>query len=69
MPFGNGKLRRHAIPPMAAQELYDALRDTIDVHIDLDTELSTFELLGVLRMITAELEAAALEATAEDEDG
>lgn len=46
---------------MAASDLYDAIRETIDDHLEQDTELSTFELVGVLRMITAELELAAME--------
>lgn len=52
---------------MAAQVLYDKLRETIDEHLELDDDLSTFELIGVLRMITAELELAAMEA-GEDQD-
>lgn len=52
---------------MAAQTLYDQLRSTIDEHLETDDELSTFELVGVLRMITAELELAAMEAGEEDE--
>lgn len=52
---------------MAAQTLYDQLRSTIDEHLETDDELSTFELVGVLRMITAELELAAMEAGKEDE--
>ena len=49
-------------PTMAAQDLYDKLRGTIDEHLEADDELSTFELVGVLRMVTAELELAAMEA-------
>lgn len=51
---------------MAAQVLYDALRATIDEHLEEDDDLSTFELIGVLRMITAELELAAMEAGEEE---
>ena len=47
---------------MAAHDLYDKLRSTIDEHLETDDELSTFELVGVLRMVTAELELAAMEA-------
>lgn len=47
---------------MAAQELYDTLRNAIDAYLEVDEELSTFELVGVLRMVTAELELAAMEA-------
>ena len=47
---------------MAAQTLYDTIRQDIDDHLEGDDELSTFELIGVLRMITAELELAAMEA-------
>jgi hypothetical protein len=52
---------------MSAQALYDAVRAAIDTHLETDEELSTFELIGVLRMITAELEMAAM-ATECDED-
>jgi hypothetical protein len=51
---------------MAAQVLYDTLRATIDEHLEEDDDLSTFELIGVLRMITAELELAAMEAGEEE---
>ena len=51
---------------MAAQDLYDKLRGTIDEHLEADDELSTFELVGVLRMVTAELELAAMEAGEEE---
>lgn len=51
---------------MAAQDLYDKLRETIDAHLELDDDLSTFELIGVLRMVTAELELAAMEAGEEE---
>lgn len=52
---------------MAAQDLYDQLRSTIDEHLESDDELSTFELIGVLRMVTAELEAAALTVDEDEE--
>lgn len=52
---------------MAAQELYDRLRADIDNHLETDDELTTFELVGVLRMLTAELEVAAIEAGDDDE--
>lgn len=51
---------------MAAQDLYDSIRSTIDEHLEQDDELSTFELIGVLRMCTAELELAAMEAGEEE---
>lgn len=51
---------------MAAQVLYDHIRQAIDEHLESDDELSTFELVGVLRMITAELELAAMEAGDDD---
>jgi hypothetical protein len=47
---------------MAAQELYDAIHQTISDHLEQDEELSTFELVGVVRMIGAELEAIAMDA-------
>lgn len=53
---------------MAAQALYDALRAAIDDHLEDDDDLSTFELVGVLRMVTAELELAAMEAGEDDDD-
>lgn len=52
---------------MAAQDLYDSIRSTIDEHLEQDDELSTFELVGVLRMVTAELELAAMEASDDQE--
>lgn len=66
MQIGNGNIACHAIPTMAAQVLYDTLRATIDEHLEEDDDLSTFELIGVLRMITAELELAAMEAGEEE---
>lgn len=51
---------------MAAQDLYDSIRSAIDEHLEQDDELSTFELIGVLRMVTAELELAAMEAGEEE---
>lgn len=51
---------------MAAQELYDKVRGVIDEHLEADEELSTFELVGVLRMVTAEVELAAMEAGEEE---
>lgn len=53
---------------MAAQALYDTIRTTIDEHLEQDDELSTFELIGVLRMVTAELELAAMEAGEEESE-
>lgn len=67
MLFVIGILACHFNPTMAAQALYDEIRATIDQHLEVDEELSTFELIGILRMVTAELELAAMEAGEEDE--
>lgn len=67
MLFVIGILACHFNPTMAAQALYDTIRATIDEHLEQDDELSTFELVGVLRMVTAELELAAMEAGEEEE--
>lgn len=66
MLFVIGILACHFNPTMAAQALYDEIRATIDEHLEQDDELSTFELVGVLRMVTAELELAAMEAGEEE---
>lgn len=46
---------------MAAQDLYVSLHQAISDHLDQDDALSTFELLGVLRLVSAELEAIAMD--------
>jgi hypothetical protein len=46
--------------PMSAETLYQAIRDTIDDQLQLDDELTTFELIGVVRLIEGELVAAAV---------
>jgi hypothetical protein len=46
--------------PMSAETVYQAIRDTIDDQLLLDDELSTFELIGVVRLIEAELIEAAM---------
>jgi hypothetical protein len=53
---------------MAAQELYDAIHQAISDHLEQDEELSTFELVGVVRMIGAEMEAAAVAQEEEEEE-
>ena len=46
---------------MSADTVYQTIRNAIDDQLVLDDELSTFELIGVIRMIEAELIAAAME--------
>lgn len=43
-----------------AEELYDALRACIDEQLER-LELSSFELVGVLSLLTAEAQAAAMD--------
>lgn len=50
---------------MSAETVYEALRETIADQTALDDELSMFELIGVVRLIEAELIEAAM---ADDED-
>ena len=52
---------------MTAAELYDAIRDVIDEAIDAEPGLSTFELVGVLSLLTAEAQQAAMESGEEEE--
>lgn len=47
-------------PPMSAETVYEALRETIADQTALDDELSMFELIGVVRLIEAELIEAAM---------
>jgi hypothetical protein len=49
---------------MSAETVYEALRETIADQTALDDELSMFELIGVVRLIEAEL----LEAAMSDDD-
>ena len=67
MRIGNGNIACLETHLMAAQALYDKLRLTIDAYLETDEDLTTFELVGVLRMVTAELELAAMEAGDEAE--
>jgi hypothetical protein len=53
---------------MSAESLYQALRDTIDDQLELDDGLSTFELIGVVRLIEGELVAAAVEPGDDEEE-
>ncbi len=46
---------------MSAESVYEALREAIADQSSLDDELSMFELIGVVRLIEAELIASALE--------
>ncbi|MFZ9086487.1 MAG: hypothetical protein ACO3C6_07930 [Steroidobacteraceae bacterium] len=50
---------------MSAETIYEALRETIADQTALDDELSMFELIGVVRLIEAELIEAAM---SDDED-
>ncbi len=50
---------------MSAETGYEALRETIADQTALDDELSMFELIGVVRLIEAELLEAAM---ADDDD-
>jgi hypothetical protein len=45
---------------MSAETVYEALRETIADQTALDDELSMFELIGVVRLIEAELIEAAM---------
>ena len=54
---------------MSAENLYDAIRGVIDEAIESEEGLSTFELVGVLSLLTAEAQAAAMEAGEEEEEG
>ena len=51
---------------MNASELYEAISDLIGNN--LGDDVSTFELVGVLDMIKAEFQAAAMAGDGEDED-
>jgi hypothetical protein len=50
---------------MSAETGYEALRETIADQTALDDELSMFELIGVIRMVEADLIEAA---KADDDD-
>jgi hypothetical protein len=54
---------------MAANELYELLTQAIDGFVEECDELSSFELVGVLRLISAEIEAGAIAAAAEEDEG
>jgi hypothetical protein len=51
---------------MSAESVYAAIRETIDDQLQLNDELSMFELIGVVRLVEAELIEAAM---ADDEEG
>ena len=53
---------------MSAESVYEALRETIADQSSLDDELSMFELIGVVRLIEAELIASALEDDDDDDE-
>ena len=53
---------------MTAEQLYDAIRDVIGEAIESEEGLSTFELVGVLSLLTAEAQAAAMEGGEEGEE-
>jgi hypothetical protein len=53
---------------MSAETVYEALRETIADQSQLDDELSMFELIGVVRLIEAELVAAAMESDDDEEE-
>lgn len=55
--------------PMSAETVYAAIRETIDDQLQLNDELSMFELIGVVRLIEAELVAAAMDSDDDEEDG
>lgn len=54
---------------MSAETVYAAIRETIDDQLQLNDELSMFELIGVVRLIEAELVAAAMDSDDDEEDG
>ena len=53
---------------MSAEAVYDAIRATIAEQTEQDEGLSMFELIGVVRLIEAELIEAAMTPEDEDED-
>lgn len=53
---------------MSAETVYEALRETIADQSQLDDELSMFELIGVVRLIEAELIEAAMADDSDDEE-
>ena len=63
-----GNLARIAPHQMTAEQLYDAIRDVIGEAIESEPGLSSFELVGVLSLLTAEAQAAAMEGGEEGED-
>ena len=54
--------------PMSAETVYQALRQAIDDQLELDDGLSMFELIGVVRLIEAELIEAAIQPDEDDEE-
>jgi hypothetical protein len=54
---------------MAAQELYELLTDVLDRFVEEAEDLSSFELVGVLRLICAEIEAGAIAAAVDEGEG
>lgn len=52
---------------MSAQDLYESIRECIGEALE-GGEVSVFELVGVLRLATAEAEAAVMEAAEESVD-
>ena len=53
---------------MSAEAVYDAIRSVIAEQSEADEELSMFELIGVVRMIEAELVEAAMAPDDDDDD-
>lgn len=53
---------------MSAESCYNALRTTIAAETEADDELSMFELIGVVRLIEAELVEAAMSDDDDDDD-
>ena len=54
---------------MSAESVYEAIRATIAEQTEQDDELSMFELIGVVRLIEAELTEAAMEGDDDEEEG
>ena len=52
---------------MSAEAVYDAIRAAIAEQTEQDDELSMFELIGVVRLIEAELIEAAMQPDEEEE--
>ncbi|MFM2158620.1 MAG: hypothetical protein RLZZ124_1094 [Cyanobacteriota bacterium] len=53
---------------MSAESVYDAIRAVIAEQSEQDDDLTMFELIGVVRLVEAELISAAMEPDDSDEE-